>query len=137
MGLGRMQLEHEQIAAETATRRQLAVEEQMNEDVHTTQSRLQRAEQREKVEAQVQEIKKSFYCEVCNCLFCCPAHPLPRTVAGPPGCTFIGIAIAIRIVIPIVNIHTFSWNVWITAVFCATLRWWMCDVRFCRLQYFV
>lgn len=73
MGLGRMQLEHDQIAAETTTRRQLAVEEQMNEDLQTTQSRLQRAEEREKVEAHVQEIKKSFYCGVCNCLLCCAA----------------------------------------------------------------
>jgi hypothetical protein len=66
MGLGRMQLEHEQIAAETATRRQLDVEAQMNEDAETTQSRLQRAEERERVEAHVQEIKRSFFCEVCN-----------------------------------------------------------------------
>lgn len=64
MGLGRMQLEHDQIAAETATRRQLTVEEQMNEDLQTTHNRLQRAEEREKTEAHVQEIKKSFFCEV-------------------------------------------------------------------------
>lgn len=70
MGLGRMQLEHEQIAAETGTRRQLTVEEQMNEDLQTTQSRLQRAEDRERVEAHVQEIKRSFYCAVCVTALC-------------------------------------------------------------------
>lgn len=89
MGLGRMQLEHEQIAAETATRRQLAVEEQMNEDVQTTQSRLQRAEERERVEAHVQEIKKSFYCEVCNSpsrvTLLSIARLLSCTASLPPG----------------------------------------------------
>jgi hypothetical protein len=64
MGLGRMELEHNTVAAETATRRQLTVEEQLHEDSEARQSRLQRVEERERVEAHVQQIKRSFYCEV-------------------------------------------------------------------------
>lgn len=71
MGLGRAQLEQSLVEAETATRRQLDVEQQMRETETQRDERMQRAEQREMVEKQVADMNRTFYCEVCPTAFRC------------------------------------------------------------------
>eukprot|EP00892_Ulva_mutabilis_P004815 jgi/Ulvmu1/2705/UM014_0161.1 len=65
MGLGRAQLEQSIVEAETSTRKQLQVEQQMRENDTQREQRVQRAEQREMVEKQVADMNRTFYCEVC------------------------------------------------------------------------
>ena len=70
MGLGRAQLEQSIVEAETATRRQLDVEQQMQETEMQRQQRMQRAEEREMVVKQVADMNRTFYCEVRTYYLC-------------------------------------------------------------------
>lgn len=77
MGLGRAQLELSIVEAETATRRQLNVEQQMRETDEQREQRMQRAGHREVVEKQVADMNRTFYCEVCQQTKACRAAVLP------------------------------------------------------------
>jgi hypothetical protein len=66
MGLGRQSQEEALVAAETASRRQLTVEAQLQEDEEQRQGRILREEEKARTRAHVQEMQRAFYCEVCS-----------------------------------------------------------------------
>jgi hypothetical protein len=66
MGLGRQSHEEALVAAETASRRQLTVEAQLQEDEEQRQDRLLREEEKARTHAHVQETRRAFHCEVCR-----------------------------------------------------------------------
>jgi len=80
MGLGRAQLEQSIVEAETSTRRQLDVEQQMRETETQREQRMQRAGHREVVEKQVADMNRTFYCEVCIPV---QPHAFPPVLLNP------------------------------------------------------
>lgn len=64
MGLGRGAQEESLLAAETAGRKQLATEAQLNEGEEQRAQRLQRAEEHARVRQHVKDMQRAFYCEV-------------------------------------------------------------------------
>jgi hypothetical protein len=64
MGLGRGAQEESLLAAETAGRKQLAIEAQLNEGDEERVQRLQRAEEQARVRQHVKDMHREFYCEV-------------------------------------------------------------------------
>jgi hypothetical protein len=63
LGLGRIAMEQALVNAETATRRQLTVEEQLLESAEQRVQRLQRVEERSRVEQEVADMNRKFFCE--------------------------------------------------------------------------
>ena len=63
-GLGRAAHEGELIAAETASRRQLAAEAQLHEDEGAREQRRQRAAAQAATQATVKAMTRDFYCKV-------------------------------------------------------------------------
>jgi hypothetical protein len=70
-GLGRSAQEEQLLAAETARRKQLAVEAQASEGEEQRAQRLERAADQARVKETVREMHRAFYCEVRACTHSC------------------------------------------------------------------